>query len=438
MRRGAASETAPTVATTWDLAFSELTVRAPAATELLALSAFLAPDDIPKDALSGGDGTFPPALSEALRDPIKLGDQVAALRRYSLIEVQDDALSVHRLVQAVVRERLSDEERQAWAARAVSLVNQIFPTDTSDMSAWPRCRRLLPHVRTVAERAGAAGVAQEVVEQFVHRAADYSRAAGVWMDARDLYQRALVLATPLKGERHPEVGKLYRSLALTMVHGQIGDPADARKLAEHALSIHIEHFGPDAEVVARDHGALVWICRALSDWKARSYHLEREIAIYEKIYGRDDARLFSLLNDRGFVLHQTGDKVGARELFERALKIGVNKNGPDDPDVATIHSNLASVLFDLKEHKLARRHAERAVEIGEKCYGENHYAVAIRRNNLGVLLQGMGELEAARAELERALAIARKAYAPGHKRLDKLEKNLDRVIKELAEKRARK
>ncbi|APR87738.1 kinesin light chain-like protein [Minicystis rosea] len=436
MRRGAAHDTAPTVATTWDLAFTELSSRAPAAAELLALSAFFAPDDIPKDALRDGHRACPPALSEALRDPIKLGDQIAALRRYSLIEAQDDALVVHRLVQAVVRERLTDEERKAWALCAASLLDQIFPTDIDDKAVWPRCRRLIPHVRTVAERAGAAGVAEDVVEHVLHRAADYSRNVALWLEARDLYMRALGLATPRKGEDHPEVGKLLRSLALTLSHGQIGDPAEARRLAERALAIHVAAFGEDAEVVARDHGALVWICRAQSDWKARSYHLEREIAIYEKIYGRDDARLFSLYNDRGFVLQRTGDKEGARKLFERALAIGIANNGADDPDVATIHSNLASVLDELGERAAARRHAERAVAIGEKCYGPDHYAVAIRRNNLGVLLKGMGELEAAREEIERALAIAQKAYPAGHKRLDKLAKNLNAVNDEIAAKAA--
>jgi tetratricopeptide (TPR) repeat protein len=435
MSRGAAGDTAQTVATTWDIAFRELSARAPAAAELLALSAFLAPDDIPRDALSGGAGACPPALAAALRDPIAFGDQVAALRRYSLIDAHDDALSVHRLAQAVVRERLGDEERRAWAERAVNLVDQIFPSEVEDKAVWARCRRLLPHVRTVAERAGAAGVAQAVVESMLHRAASYSRNAGVWLEARDLYLRAIALATPLHGERAEVVATLHRGLALTLVLGQIGNPVEARKLAEHALSVHVEHFGADHAVVARDHAALVRICRALEDWKGRDHHLAREIAICEKIYGPEDGSLVALYNDRGFVLQSTGDLQGARGLFERALRIGVATNGPDHPDVATIHSNLAGVLDQLGERAAARHHAERAVEIGETCYGPDHYAVAIRRNNLGVLLKSIGDLEGAQRELARALAIARKAYAPGHKRLQNIEKNLAAVLAEIAARR---
>lgn len=430
MRAGAPSETAPTVATTWDIAFREISAREPAAAELLALCAYLAPDDIPRDDLRVGASACPEALGAALRDPIALGDQVRALRRYSLVEAQDDALNVHRLVQAVVRERFTDEERRAWPARAASLVNQIFPTDIEDKGAWHTCRRWLPHVRTVAERAAAARAAEETVEPLLHRAASYCRHVGMWTEARDLYLRALSLAIPLHGPEHHEVAAIERGLSLTIVLGGLrdegGDPNQARHLAEHALMIH-ERADPGGEASARDHAALVRICRELGDPKGVDHHLTREIEIYEKIYGADHPRLVPLLNDRGFLLRERGDREGARELFERALSVGK----PDDPDVATIHSNLAFLLDELGELEAARHHAQRAVEIGEKCHGAEHYAVAIRRNNLASVLLSMGDLEGAKVELMRAIAIARKVYGGGHRRMVKFEKNLAAVLDRL-------
>jgi tetratricopeptide (TPR) repeat protein len=427
LRRGAAGGSEPTVATIWDIAFRELSARAPAAADLLALLAFLAADDIPRDGLREGAGACPPSLAAALRDPIAFGEQIAALRRYSLIEVQDDALRVHRLVQGVVRERLTDAERRAWAEVAASAVDQIFPQDLEDKGVWPKCRRWLPHVRKVIERAGAARVAERQVERLLHRAATYARRDGMWSEARDLYQRAIAVGTPLYGADHPEVANLYRGVALTMVLGQIGVPSDARKLAEQALAIHTARYGEDDESAARDHAALVRICRALGDAEGVSAHLAREIAIYETIYGPDSPRLIGLLNDRGFVLREQRKTDEARRLFERVLAIGVARYGADDPDVATIHGNLAAVLEELGEFHEARRHMERAIAIGEKCYGPDHYAVAIRRNNLGILLHSMGDLVGARRELSRAVEVARKVFPPGHRRLVKLEGNLAKV-----------
>lgn len=51
-----------------------------------------------------------------------------AFRRYGLVEVTEAGLLVHRLVQAVTRARLSESERQAWAAAAVRWRRRQSPT----------------------------------------------------------------------------------------------------------------------------------------------------------------------------------------------------------------------------------------------------------------------------------------------------------------------
>ncbi len=59
MKRGAQGD-APTVATTWSMAFRDAQERSPAAGELLGLCSFLAADDIPRNALALGFDEFPP------------------------------------------------------------------------------------------------------------------------------------------------------------------------------------------------------------------------------------------------------------------------------------------------------------------------------------------------------------------------------------------
>src|SRR6185436_14762094 len=118
-------------ASTWELAFRDVRERSPAAVELLDLCAFLGPHDIPREDLALGEADFPPGLAAAARNPFALDEAVKALRRYSLVDVPEDSgatsFSVHRLVQGVVRDRLDDEERRAWAQRAVAFVCRVFP-----------------------------------------------------------------------------------------------------------------------------------------------------------------------------------------------------------------------------------------------------------------------------------------------------------------------
>lgn len=62
-RRGKQATGYPdSVATTWSLSFAQVERTDPAATELLQLCAFLAPDHIPEELLTEGAPQWPPAL----------------------------------------------------------------------------------------------------------------------------------------------------------------------------------------------------------------------------------------------------------------------------------------------------------------------------------------------------------------------------------------
>jgi len=75
---------------------------------------------------------------------------VAALNEVSLVtlETLDDGspgISVHRLVQAVMRGRLREmKEHENVAALATELVEEAFPS-SSHARSWPDCERLGPH-----------------------------------------------------------------------------------------------------------------------------------------------------------------------------------------------------------------------------------------------------------------------------------------------------
>jgi hypothetical protein len=164
LRLGGEGEHGPTVATTWAIAFREVRERSPAASELLDLCAFLAPEDIPRDALST-------ALPAAAGDPLALDEAVKALRRYSLVDAHEDALAVHPLVQAAVRDGMTAEDRVAWARRAIALVADRFPSDADDPDRRAEARTWLPHVRAaLAPATGAAPPDERALRLLRHAA----------------------------------------------------------------------------------------------------------------------------------------------------------------------------------------------------------------------------------------------------------------------------
>lgn len=151
-QRGAAPTSHPhPVASTWSLAFERLAQNSPTAVALLRFCAFLHPDAISEALLAEGVALLEPELSSTLVDPLEWDLALAQLRRFSLIQrhAHTSVLSVHRLVQVVVRESLDEPERTCWAERTVLLVNSAFPEP--EMDTWSRCQEYLPHVQVCAQ-----------------------------------------------------------------------------------------------------------------------------------------------------------------------------------------------------------------------------------------------------------------------------------------------
>jgi len=120
------------VATTWDLNVREVE-QMPAVLDLLRLSAFLSPEQIPLNLLIKGASHMGPAsadlLAEAKDDPLVLDELLEPLTRYSLIrrDVAAHSYSIHRLVQEVVKDELDVATRRLWAERVVRMVNASIP-----------------------------------------------------------------------------------------------------------------------------------------------------------------------------------------------------------------------------------------------------------------------------------------------------------------------
>jgi tetratricopeptide (TPR) repeat protein len=343
LRRGKSSQEYPdTVATTWDLSFQKVKEASPAAADLLNLCAFLAPDDIPKELLVEGAKHLPKSLVAAVQDPVAFNDALAALRRYSLMEVGDEALAVHRLVQAVVRDRLNKKGKEQWAGAAVNMINKTFPGKVlSAVENWPWCGRLLPHALTATGHAHDLGLTLEAAGRLLNQVGLYLGVRAEFGEARKAFERALRIGEAAYGPDHPKVAIRVNNLGGVLL--DLGDLAGAKTHYERAMAIDEAAYGPDHPEVATD------------------------------------------VNNLGRVLQDLGDLAGARTCFERALRIGEATFGPDHPTMAIRVSNLGGVLLDLGDLAEARAHYERALAILRQFLGEDHPRTKSVRDNMAAL-----------------------------------------------------
>lgn len=371
LERGTPSTKYPaTVATTWDISFEEVRKQSPAAEDLMNLCAFLAPDDIPLEIISEGVEHLPESLAAEVSDPIAFDEILAAIRCYSLAERSGETISIHRLVQTVVRDRLMEDATKIWAEAALQLANKAFPFDSDDVRTWPVCSKLLPHTLIVIEHAKALRLVTQVLGRLLNQVGLYLTERAELDEAKSMYEQAIIVYEKTYGADHPQVAVSLSSLGNVL--RQRGDLSGARA------------------------------------------NIERALKIAEAVDGPEHPNVAIRLNNLGMVLKDQGDLEGALTYFERALKIDEAKYGTNHPKVAIRLNNIGMVLSDKGNLAGARSHLERALAIDEAEYGLEHPNTAIRLNNLGFVLQEQGDLAGARSHYERALQIFRKFLGEDH------------------------
>ena len=349
------------VSTTWQVSFQRLEEESKPGAVLLNVAAFLAPDDIPLDLLISKDAGLPKELATLAERPVEFDQARMALGRFSLARFQGNDMTVHRLVQAVVRDHLNAGEEAKWAVAAATLVNSRFPLKSDDVRTWPDCTRLLAHAVAAANYAVVHGVAFGVAGRLLHQVGLYSESRAQYRAAEPFYKRALVIWEKALGPDHPDVAETLDNLAL--LYDAEARYAQAEPLYKRALAIWEKALGPDHPDVALSLNNLAeLLCAQGQDAQAEPLH-KRALAIREKALGPDHPDVALSLNNLAKLYRTQGQYAQAEPLLKRALVIWEKALGPDHPDVATCLENMAALCRATNRAEEANALDQRAARI---------------------------------------------------------------------------
>jgi hypothetical protein len=111
---------AASVAETWSISLDQLT---PLARALLRIAAWwFATDAIPRGVFAADREVLSEALGEqATVSDLAIDKALGELNRFSLVRLANETVSVHRLLQAVVQDLLTNEERKRWRGWAIRI-----------------------------------------------------------------------------------------------------------------------------------------------------------------------------------------------------------------------------------------------------------------------------------------------------------------------------
>jgi tetratricopeptide (TPR) repeat protein len=229
------------VAATWSLSFQKVRQTNPQAAQLLQFCAFLYPDTITEELLTTPiSGLKPPALVNNL---LELHKAIKVLGAYSLIRRHSESmmLSMHRLVQTVLRDTLPKPQQRKWSERAICVVTSLFPS--GEPETWPQCELYMLHAQTCSEWIEAYTITIPEATRLMYHAATYLKARGLSREAVPFAQRFLAIHEQVLGPNHPDTAAGLNNLA--MLYKSQGEYAQAEPLYQRALAIHEQVLGPN-------------------------------------------------------------------------------------------------------------------------------------------------------------------------------------------------
>jgi tetratricopeptide (TPR) repeat protein len=363
-------------------------------------------------------------LATAVRDRLAFQQALGALRRYSLVAVTDQTVSMHRLVQRVTRDALTTSEQDIGATVALRLVLARFPEDTENSDQWPLAAGLLAHALTVVSRPAPYVTDPEATANLLNRVGKYLWARADYRQAKEICLRALSSAEAQFGANHLITAQCVHNLA-HVLHSQ--DELDhERTLFERAMAIFEAQLGIEHPSTVHILGNLGELLISQGDLDQARSLLQRALALHESADPHPGA-IANVLTHLGRISADQGDINRALALHGRALALREALLGPGHPLTAWSLTNFGAMLQRQGDLNRARTLQEQALALYETSVGSDHPYTATTLVNLGAVLHEQGELDAARTA-ERALSVRERRLGRNH---DQSRQELAAVIAEL-------
>ncbi|HEY7413607.1 MAG TPA: tetratricopeptide repeat protein [Ktedonobacteraceae bacterium] len=287
-RRGERIQDHPaSVSTTFMLAITATAQRYPAVWDLLQVCALLQPDAIPEEIFRQGGKHLGPTLEAVCCDPLEWDCVVGVACSYSLLSRQPEehALSMHRLVQAVLLDAMTEEEQ--WNARVTAALDVVLPDVwcATKYVAWKQCERLLPHVLLCLQRAKETSESLPLAS-LVDKTASYLLSRGRYAEAKSLFYQALSIRERALGPEHPEVASSLNHLAILLLDQ--GKHAEAVSLFQQALQIRERVLDPEHPEVALSLDNLAEVYCVRGKYVEAELLVRRALQIREQTLAEDD------------------------------------------------------------------------------------------------------------------------------------------------------
>ena len=362
----------------------------PAAAGLAGVCAFLAPEPIPQSLFTAAASVLPGELAARAADPLAWRQTLAHMTRQSLARIDYRGLQMHRLTQAILRERLTPAQAAATREYAEALLAASDPGDPPNPVTWPPWARLTPHVLA----ADLAATDSPALRQTAGDTCWYLIERGDTRTAHDLVAGLRQQWRDRLGEDHQHTLTAAHYLAWTLL--EMGRYAESRGLNQDTLARRRRVLGQDHPDTLYSAHNLAINLRKLGEVQAARDLNHDTLARRRRVLGHDHPDTLRSAAILAADLRALGEVQAARDLDHDPLDRRRRILGRDHPDTLASAHNLAADLRALGEVQAARDLDHDTLDRRRRILGHDHFDTLASAASLAADLRALGEVQAAR------------------------------------------
>jgi len=381
---------------TIEMSYQEIKIQSKAAADLLLLCCFFAPENISLSLIVNKSEYVQEPLKSVLSDELLLDDTLEILLNYSLIERKDDYISLHRLVQLILRDRLEESLKKQMGEITLKILCDVCPSDCADYCNWSEVAHLLPHAVAAIEITESLMIAGEIRGYLLNQLGAYFSSTGDHKVAAETFKKALESFTSACGPDNPFYATILNNHVLALRN--MGDPIQLQVFVaelEKSLDANIKCFGSLSPKVSQSHTTLGLVLEAIGGKENLEKAKEHFIAAYNINNAKIEENpewVSTDLNNIASTLQKLGGKENlmlARVFIMEALDIDLKYLDQTHPLYAVHLNNYAGILMDLgrilhQSHfiELANATLNKSYEILVESYGVEHPETKIVWENM--------------------------------------------------------
>ncbi len=381
----------------------------PAALELLRFCAFLDPTAIPEELIRNAASELGTILQPIENDPLALDAAIALLRKYSLVHRVSETklLSLHPLIQVVLRDWMSEKVRGEWVERTVRAVNAAFP-DIEEVQNWNRCQQAIPHVQACLALITQYNLRSIEAARLLYQAGLYFRLQAQQDTSEELLARAVAMLQTI-----PEPKETATELRTAFWHHHIrGIHGEAKSQLQKELTHAERVLGPAHQHVATVRLKLADLYYRQGKYREAEDLFLQSLSIKEHNVGLLHPCVACNFNGLGLIYFTQGKYPLAQSYFLHALSIWEKLPEPQHPFMGTTLGAMARLAITLGKYEAAEAYLHKERVHLELTLQPLHPTLATSFNDWAVLCMAQGRYDQVEILLDSAQAILEQTIGP--------------------------